>query len=243
MKYPLNRRILGFVAGLGLVFNVSAQNSADVNSGSNIQDLSLFDAVEVSTANSNGPDRPSREARATISEPEFTLIGVSNIGGTHSAMLRHRDGEVLRMKADAQRNTPIPRYNGYSIVEISASSVAIQYPENNACIEFNDQGVRCFGAGNIAELVLANGEPLKGVEMNTDRDLQNTNSVDLSEDVTADPANPFEALRNAQNSRVEGDQDGNPAGGRFIPRRINPEDVPEGMRIIATPFGDRLVPQ
>ena len=27
----------------------------------------------------------------------------------------------------------------------------------------------------------------------------------------------------------------------FTPRRINPEDVPPGMRVVSTPFGDRLV--
>jgi hypothetical protein len=28
---------------------------------------------------------------------------------------------------------------------------------------------------------------------------------------------------------------------RFRPRRINPDQVPDGMRVVSTPFGDRLV--
>ena len=52
------------------------------------------------------------------------------------------------------------------------------------------------------------------------------------------PGNPFEALRNGRRGDTL-----NPGtnGARFTPRRIPPEDVPEGKRIVATPFGDRLV--
>ena len=76
--------------------------------------------------------------------------------------------------------------------------------------------------------------------VNTDA---NDSIVENAADVNAEPTNPFEALRNAQNSRVSGAGDENPARGRFTPRRIDPADVPEGMRVIATPFGDRLVEQ
>ena len=49
------------------------------------------------------------------------------------------------------------------------------------------------------------------------------------------PANPFEALRNrAQNGEPQSERPG-----RFQPRRIDPADVPPGMRVVSTPFGDR----
>ena len=51
------------------------------------------------------------------------------------------------------------------------------------------------------------------------------------------PINPFEAIarrsRNPESDTTENQQ--------FRPRRINPEDVPAGMRVVSTPFGDRLV--
>ena len=51
------------------------------------------------------------------------------------------------------------------------------------------------------------------------------------------PINPFEALRSrAQNGAPPPERPD-----RFQPRRIDPADVPPGMRVVSTPFGDRLV--
>ena len=50
-------------------------------------------------------------------------------------------------------------------------------------------------------------------------------------------ANPFETLRN----RVQNGEPPSERPGRFQPRRIDPADVPPGMRVVSTPFGDRLV--
>ena len=51
------------------------------------------------------------------------------------------------------------------------------------------------------------------------------------------PINPFEEIarrsRDPESDTTENQQ--------FRPRRINPEDVPPGMRVVSTPFGDRLV--
>lgn len=209
------------------------------------QELTLFESVEATENNARTASRANREARVTTAEPEFTLVGVSRIGGSYSAILRHRDGSDIRVKADPFGNTLIPQHRDYAIVGASAGSVSIRYPSNNACIEFSDRGVSCNSAGNIAELVLATGEPLaprNPVRGDSEAD------VDSSEEVIAarsDPNNPFEVLRNARRMEA-GDATGNtpdnPAG-RFTPRRINPEDVPDGYRVVATPFGDRLVEQ
>lgn len=197
-------------------------------------DLSLFEPVEnANNAENNAPNRPTRESRATISAPEFTLVGTSRIGSKYSAIVRHRDGEELLVRAGETGNTAIEGHGGYSVVDIASGSVSIRYPGNNPCLDFNELGVRCSSAGNIAELALATAEPLEG---NNNPAATIEENLIEAESLPTDPANPFEALRNSANT-----QDGNAAGRRFVPRRINPEDVPEGMRIIATPFGDRLV--
>ena len=59
--------------------------------------------------------------------------------------------------------------------------------------------------------------------------------------VPVDIFNPFEALRAQQNNVSVSNRDG--GNERFTPRRILPEDVPPGMRVVSTPFGDRLVEQ
>ena len=83
----------------------------------------------------------------------------------------------------------------------------------------------------MARLSLAKTDPLR---------LAGTNQSEPGqENVNEEEAtlNPFEAIaRRSQNSnpdRTDNQQ--------FRPRRINPEDVPPGMRVVSTPFGDRLV--
>lgn len=208
-----------------------SQALAQSSAGDSSQALSLFEPVEnASSAENNAPNRPVRESRATISAPEFTLVGTSRIGNRYSAIVRHRDGDELLIRAGETGNTAIEGHGGYTVVDIASGSVSIRFPGNNACVDFSEQGVRCSSAGNIAELALATAEPLEGETLDE-------NQIEV-ESVPTDPANPFEVLRNTANTL-----DGNAAGRRFVPRRINPEDVPEGMRIIATPFGDRLVEQ
>ena len=150
---------------------------------------------------------------------------------------QQRGGDVLGVKPDPNSNTQIPGYNGYSILDVGSSKVSIRYPENAPCVEFRDQGVSCDGAVNIAALSLANSEPLPGNEVETSLAAGRSNETAADEP----PINPFEALRAQQNNGSVSNRDG--GNERFTPRRILPEDVPPGMRVVATPFGDRLVEQ
>lgn len=214
----------------------------DANSG---QGLTLFDDVETAETRGSRPTgRSSREERATTAEPEFTLIGVSRLGGKYSAMLRYKDGENYRVKADPAAITIIPEHSDYAIVDVSAGSVSIRYPSNIPCIEFTDRGVSCSSAANTAQLVLANGEPLATRSPANDLAAEVAGGEEIIE-AQAVRGNPFEALRNGgRGDTLEaGTGDTSASGARFTPRRIDAEDVPDGKRIVATPFGDRLVDQ
>jgi len=210
----------------------------DANSS---QGLTLFEGVETAQTRGDRPaGRAAREARATPAEPEFTLVGVSRFGGKYSAMLRYKDGENHTVKADPAAITIIPEHSDYAIVDVSAGSVSIRYPSNIPCIEFTDRGVTCSSAANTAQLVLANGEPLA-----TRNPVNELAAEEEIIEVQAVAGNPFEALRNRRRGdslNPEADATST-TGASFTPRRINPEDVPEGKRIVATPFGDRLVDQ
>ena len=197
----------------------------------NQQDLTLFEPVEVSAENtSRSPARPNRESRETASAPPFTLMGTSKLGDNYSAMVKHRGGETIIVRVGANGNTSIPDYSDYSIIDVAAGNISIRYPDNSPCIGFSEQGVSCNDAANIARLTLPTSAPLPFVNP----------PDELIESVEDQPENPFEALRNGAAAQDE-ERAGNAA--RFTPRRINPEDVPEGMRVISTPFGDRLVAQ
>ena len=202
------------------------------------QHLNLFEEIETNNAPpSASRNRADDGPRGGSTSPEFTLIGTSRIGGEYSVIIRHRGGDTLMVKTGPNSIAQIPGYGGYSILDVDSGSISIRYPENVSCVEFHDQGVSCAGGDNIAALSLANGEPLSG---NAAEASQLT--ARSSETAVNDPLiNPFEALRAQQNNEAVSTRDGD--NERFTPRRILPEDVPSGMRVVSTPFGDRLVEQ
>ena len=232
----MKQQIISFAIVTAAAFTcsntVTAQSQGRLtDTQANQQELTLFESVQVSAENtSRSPARPNRESRATTSEPPFILMGTSRLGDNYSAMLKHRGGETIIVRVGANGNTPIPDYSGYSIVDVAAGNISIRYPGNSPCIEFSGHGVSCNDAANIARLTLPTSAPLPSVNPPDER----------VESVEDEPKNPFETLRNGALAQDE-EQAGNAA--RFTPRRINPEDVPEGMRVISTPFGDRLVAQ
>ncbi len=204
------------------------------------QQLNLFEEIETTNNSaSQARGRVRGDSLATSASPEFVLKGTSRIGSEYSVIIQHRGGDTLMVKAGLNSTTQIPGYSGYSILDVSSGSISIRYPENVPCVEFRDQGVSCDGA-NIAALSLANGEPLPGQEVETSL------AAGRSNETAADelPTNPFEALLSRENNVPVSNRDGNfDRSERFTPRRIDPEDVPPGMNVVSTPFGDRLVEQ
>lgn len=215
------------------------------------QGLALFDDIETSQSRTRETDRPSRESRVTASDPEFTLIGTSRIGASYSAILRHRSGENVLVRSDGSTSTPIEDYAGYSVAGIGAGSLSLSYPGSVPCVDFPEQGVGCNSSSNTADLQLTNGEPLlKSVSLTGAATQIEVLDAEGNAGV-ATSGNPFEALRDARangnNPAQNATQNVAPGvgataeSGRFTPRRISPEDIPPGMRVVATPFGDRLV--
>ena len=214
---------------------VSALGAAGVRA----QDFNLFEDVEASRNSDDDPDRrdrrnSARESRATVAEPVFTLVGTSRIGSQRRVILKDRNGESIMVQLQEQGNTPIPDHGNYAIVDHGAGNVSIQYPGNNPCAPFPDQGVSCNSAANIAALSLTTGDVV-------DKPQPVPEPSDAQQEAEENPDNPFAQLR-ARAAAGEEITRGDPGEAvRFQPRRIAPEDVPPGMRVVSTPFGDRLV--
>ena len=200
------------------------------------QRLTLFEETESTSENQDGSR--AREVRRDsdgniITGPEFTLVGTTRIGGDFLAVIEDQVGEIISVSVSEGAESPIPGYSGFQVVEIGSGKAVIRYPDNISCIEFKSQGVSC-DAPNIGRIELANGEPL----LSSDRvvALNSSNSLDATLIDEETSPNPFQALlERASNPEAGADTSA------FTPRRINPEDVPPGMRIVSTPFGDRLV--
>ena len=75
----------------------------------------------------------------------------------------------------------------------------------------------------------------------TDDEPENGDSANTN-DAEEAPGNPFEALRQRAARGQRGDVvNPDEQNRRFRPRRIDPNNIPPGKRVVSTPFGDRLV--
>ena len=214
-----------------------AQNSDQTDQNS--QRLSLFEAVEVTVGEASDVNRRPRGPRDTVAGPEFTLLGTSRIGGVYSAILRHRSGESILVRSQGNTATAIEGHAGYSVLSVGAGKLSLRYPVSVPCVEDAGLGVGCAAGPNTAELVLGTSAPLSRPATSTTFEQQ----AGSTESSTAQSINPFEGIIAAQADGNDPAQDGRGSGERFVPKRISPGDVPPGMRVVATPFGDRLVEQ
>lgn len=204
------------------------------------QDLSLFEPVEV-PAGANNPNSPqAREQRALPNAPAFTLLGTSRIGSKLTASLVDNNGELIQVKMTDEVSTPIPGHVGYRLVRVGSRDVAISLPANTPCIGFEEKGVSC-GSDGLAQLALTTAAPI--VVTPTAEDASQTNDEIAAANAEEEPDNPFAAALRAaaQNEAATRGRGGRAINERFEVRRIAPEDVPEGKRVVRTPFGDRLV--
>lgn len=233
------RILYPFVATTVLAASVQAQEPA--------QSLNLFRAVESQQTPATEQFTASRPVESRMSGPQFTLVGTSRFGDRQRARIRSRSGEVIAVNIDASGSSPIPGYPGYQITDGGSRQLVVQHPTNAPCVEAADQGVSCSGP-NVTRLQLATAEPIQRApepERRNGRNAQgdaDSASTNMSTDDDATAQNPFAAALRAARERGEVD----PAvmraeAERFRPRRIDPSEVPEGARVIRTPFGDRIV--
>jgi len=219
---------------------LSAPLFAQDNAVSNTP-FSLFEPVEAQqSANPNQPVvAPSIQAPSG-SGPIFTLVGTSRIGDTRSVIVRHNSGDEVAVPLREFGATPIPGYESFAVVGADAGNLSIRYPGGTTCIEYSDAGVSCSSEGNVALLSLTTADPLVAREP---QQQGQSGSGEADAESTDEPENrnPFAILRERARNGDAQAVDVVSSSRRFTPRRIAPEDVPPGMRVVSTPFGDRLV--
>lgn len=244
---PGSRRqlCLSLLTALLLSPPVLAQNPfAAAAAGSNNaspERLSLFEPLEETASNTTGSNNAASAPAVGFSGPRFTLIGVSQFGSRRQAWLRDQAGEKLAVEL-ANQAVGIPGYPGFQLESDESRSLLLHLPANENCVASQDRGVACVGA-QLARLELPTLAPLAPSTPPADAENEAEEDESDSNDRRRRRDNPFAAALRA--ARERGDNI-DPAvmraeAQRFQPRRINPEDVPEGARLIRTPFGDRIV--
>lgn len=196
------------------------------------QQLNLFEELDSASRDRAAADisQTARDRDGNlITRPLFKLIGTSRIGSNYLLVLEDYMGEIISMSVPSNQIRSIPGHAGYEVSRIGSGEAFIRYPDETTCIEFQQDGVTCESA-QVTRVSLTNQAPLES-------------PVSARESMVAEgsagedaPINPFEALlERAANPNADSDT------GSFEPIRIDPKDVPPGMKVVSTPFGDRLI--
>lgn len=205
------------------------------------QSLSLFEPVEVPPGANDVAFAAGTEQRALSNAPAFTLLGTSRIGSKRRVSLLDGAGQKIVVELGDTDSTPIPDHAGYRVVTVGADTVSISLPANAPCVGSQEKGVQCTADGR-AELSLTTAAPLVLARPAEPAVAQQDDVADADQ---VPPDNPFAAALRAAAQNEANAQDGRGRRGipvdRFEARRIAPEEVPPGMRVVRTPFGDRLV--
>ena len=222
----------------------------------NAQDLNLFEAVEGDTPQTVGPFQVKETAQVQNGQPAFTLRSTSRIGDRYHTVLLSRDGSVTEVDWQPGGNALLPGNERFAVVNIRGREVSLSHPASENCINAPELGVKC--EGNIAVLSLANSAPV-AVQAAPDgfgatvgdpfaAAIQNQGQVNAQGQQVV--INPFsgepevvpQLSPEEQAARAERQAARSARLRQFEPERIDDSDVPDGMRRVRTPFGDRLVP-
>ena len=232
---------------LTLAFSLLFSASLPGQEVSERREFTLFDdpADKSATTVPGGPGNGERISRAAESSPTFSLVGTARIGSKKSATLKHQSGKVIRVPI-GDSSMPIPGYASFSVVNHGPGRIAVRNPASIPCTSFPGEGVNCDAATNTSWLSLitaaAISRPREAEPVSGSSDIAVADEAPDSETqmVANSSRNPFTALRDRNAGAV---QDEAARVRRRQPQRIAPEDVPPGMRLVSTPFGDRLIKQ
>ena len=165
-------------------------------------------------------------------QKDFELRGTSIIGSFRAAVLKGPDGKEKIYRFKDKKPTPAgnegirikENANGYDyyLLKVEPRQIQIEYPKESPCRDSNDQkGLKCAENQKTAMLEL---KSLKALPQQ------------------AQPKPKTKAKTNQAKKRDNANDKRKQLYRNFKRRVIKDEEVPPGMRVVRTPFGDRLVP-
>ena len=220
-----------------LVFMLLADATLFIKSEISAQELTLFETIETPSGGEERGRSARNRAGDIESEPLFTLVGIARFADHYSALINNGNERNIRLDDISRSITFIPGYPAYKVLDVSSQELSIRYPVERDCLSNEEQGISC-SEDNVATLRLPNAPPIKSVAPDFNQGGSGA-GLQLGQVNTEQNAerNPFATLlEEATNSDSSSGETSS-----FTPRRIRPEDVPSGMRVVSTPFGDRLV--
>jgi len=176
------------------------------------------------------PPKPVVPPTPPPPQRDFVLQGTARIGNKWLAVLQAPDGKPIIQEWKSNEKNPIKDYPEYAVVKIEARKVVLAYPENSLCRASNVQkGIQCQENGKTAALKLQWRDAIQPPPP--------PKPVQPPQPVVGRQLSPEEIQRREEERKKRQELYKN-----FKRKVIKDEDVPPGMRVIRTPFGDRLVP-
>lgn len=233
---------------------------------SQAKDLTLFEPGRGGGVSAPPPSKPAARVPAkkvgrpgaAVKQKNFILRGTSRLGHRYTAILENlnaREDIVVSWQPGFQ--ITVPGGDGYRLVHVSARKAQLIYPLDSPCKESDKKnGVTCSQDGRMATLTLTRRNPTaprkppvaKKVALKKDGKAETVKKTGnpfidaINKSRKNQPAPPppspelLKAREEARKKMAERYKD-------FKPKVIDPKDVPSGMKIVHTPFGDRLVPE
>ncbi len=127
--------------------------------GAPAQELRLFEPTEGEpvAAAPAGPEQPF--ATVGNGQPAYTLRSVSKFGDQYHAVLVDRSGQTVKVSWKEGESAPVPN-SAFTVVSSgSSSTVSLNHPAGDGCVNAALVGVRCVD-GNRSQLSLAVAAPL-----------------------------------------------------------------------------------
>lgn len=223
------------------------------------EEVDLFSPNRGAEPVAEAPAKPVSRPKPAKSRPKpkkrggkpFVLRGTTRIASRYSAVLQTPTGGDVVVRWRSGEVAAVPGFDGYNVSRVAPREVRLTYPEGSECDDKIDLGVRCLSGGRTAILSLVR-RSAKAAPKPVQRPAK-------AGEKKPPAANPFQAaLDRARSANPAGSDPGNEelekkrAAERtaraekyrnFKPKKINPDEVPAGMKVVHTPFGDRLVPE
>ena len=171
-------------------------------------------------------------------QKDFTIRGISRIGQKYAVVLQGPDNkQFIEYWQSGNAATPLKNHAQHKLLKVTSREVTIGYPSDAPCQQSKDgKGLTCSKNGHTGTISLIQRQAIAVAPPTPP-----VNAVPSNR-----PVNPFEAaLKRQREQETAQTNPANAQGNRntFQPKRIKSEDIPPGMRVVRTPFGDRLVPE
>jgi len=153
---------------------------------------------------------------------DFVLKGLMKMGKTYQVFLQSPDGKDIIREWESGQTSGIEGFADFKLIKVARREIVIGYPDNSPCQASHlDRGVVCAPDQKTATLKLVRGNP------------------------TAPKAPPVSPPANAPNAPQQLSPEAQKLQAIFqnaAAQQPN-QPPPAGMKIVKTPFGDRLVPE